>query len=32
VNVNTRVFETGVYIYRITNGSHQVTKKLMIVD
>jgi hypothetical protein len=32
VNVNTRAFENGVYIYRITNGSHQVTKKLMIVD
>jgi hypothetical protein len=32
VNVNTRVFENGVYIYRITNGSHQVTKKLMVVD
>lgn len=32
VNVNTRAFENGIYIYRITNGSHQVTKKLMIVD
>ena len=32
VNVNTSVFENGVYIYRVTNGSHQVTKKLMIVD
>ncbi len=32
VNVNTSAFENGVYIYRITNGSHQVTKKLMIVD
>ncbi|MGB6036266.1 MAG: T9SS type A sorting domain-containing protein, partial [Cryomorphaceae bacterium] len=32
VNVNTSAFENGVYMYRITNGSHQVTKKLMIVD
>jgi len=32
VNVNTSAFENGIYIYRITNGSHQVTKKLMIVD
>jgi hypothetical protein len=32
VNVNTRAFEDGIYLYRITNGSHQVTKKLMIVD
>ncbi|HKK40417.1 MAG TPA: T9SS type A sorting domain-containing protein [Cryomorphaceae bacterium] len=32
VNVNTSAFENGIYLYRITNGSHQVTKKLMIVD
>jgi hypothetical protein len=32
VNVNTSTFENGIYIYRITNGSHQVTKKLMVVD
>ncbi len=32
VNVNTSAFEDGIYIYRVINGSHQVTKKLMIVD
>jgi hypothetical protein len=30
LNVNSRTFEDGVYIYRVTNGSHQVTKKLII--
>jgi len=30
VNVNARSFEDGIYIYRVVNGSHQVTKKLII--
>jgi hypothetical protein len=30
VNVNTAQYEDGVYIYRITNGSHTVTKKIIV--
>ena len=30
VNVNTAQYEDGVYIYRITNGSHTVTKKIVV--
>jgi hypothetical protein len=32
VNVNVQAFENGLYIYRVTNGSHQVTKKLLVVE